>query len=96
MGRLNAVATVAVNLLVSLVALVKGKVRMAVLGVLVPPVALVGAVRLARPASPWAKRAYRERPRARARATIRAVRHDRHWSGLLRRVNYLIGGTPTA
>ncbi len=39
---------VAVNFLFSLVALAKGKPRMAVLGVLVPLVAPFGAVRLAR------------------------------------------------
>ncbi|AXK32113.1 hypothetical protein DVA86_05020 [Streptomyces armeniacus] len=94
-NRLNAVSTVTVNLAFVLVTLLKGKVRMAVLGVLVPPVAFVGALRLARPASPWAKRAYRERPRARARATLRAARHDRRWNGLRRRLNYLIGGAPT-
>lgn len=94
-GRLNAASTVAVNFAFSLIALVKGKVRMAVLGILVLPVALVGAVRLARPTSMWAKRAYRSRPRARARAATRARRHDQRWDGLRRRVNYLIGGTPS-
>jgi hypothetical protein len=50
-----------VNFLFSLLALSKGKARTAVFGVLVPLVALVGAIRLARPGSPWAKRFYRKR-----------------------------------
>ena len=52
---------------------------MALIGTLVPFVALFGAVRLARPGSPWARRFYRSRPRARARARLRAYRHDRRW-----------------
>ncbi|MYY09239.1 hypothetical protein GT204_10045 [Streptomyces sp. SID4919] len=94
-GRANVVATVVGNLLMSVLALLKGKARIAVIGVLVPFVALVGAVRLARPVSWWARRLYRERPRARARAWTRAYHHDRRWNGLRRRINYFIGGRPT-
>ncbi|MFD4999933.1 hypothetical protein [Streptomyces buecherae] len=89
--RLVAV-NVAVNFLFSLVALAKGKPRMAVLGVLVPLVAPFGAVRLARPGSPWARRCYRNRPRARARARRRARAHDARWSRLRRRVQDWLGG----
>ncbi|MFJ3925318.1 hypothetical protein [Streptomyces sp. NPDC090022] len=93
-SRLTAVGTVVLNLLLAVVALFKGKPRLAVLGVIVPLIALVGAVRLARPTSPWGRRFYRSRPRARARATMRAFHHDRRWSGLRRRVDYFIGGAP--
>ncbi|MCE7081539.1 hypothetical protein [Streptomyces sp. ST2-7A] len=79
----------------ALVALIKGKPWMAVVGVLVPFVALVGAVRLARPASPWARRRYRgRRARAMTRARRRAERHDRRWDPALRRISDLLGGTP--
>ncbi|MEV5599515.1 hypothetical protein [Streptomyces sp. NPDC052496] len=94
-NRFRVVRTVGINFLFALVALFKGKGRMAVIGVFVPFVALFGAVRLARPNSPWAKRFYRRRPKARAKAKVRAFRHDRRWSGLRRRVNHVIGGTPT-
>ncbi|MGY1697816.1 MULTISPECIES: hypothetical protein [unclassified Geodermatophilus] len=50
--------TLAVNLLFALVAILKGRVLLGVVGVFVPLVALVGALRLARPASPWARRRY--------------------------------------
>ncbi len=93
--RLTVVQTVAVNFLFALLALVKGKARMAVIGVFVPFVALFGAIRLARPNSPWARRLYRNRPRARARARVRAYRHDRRWSALRRKVEHLIGGAPS-
>ncbi|MGW1432072.1 hypothetical protein ACWD6K_26080 [Streptomyces sp. NPDC002431] len=93
-GRLGVLLTVAVNFCFVLVALVKGKARLAVVGTLVPFVALVAAVRLARPASAWAKRCYRGRPRARARALLREYHHDVRWAGPERRLQDLIGGAP--
>ena len=75
------------NLVFALLALSKGKARMAIFGVLVPFVALVGAIRLARPGSAWAKRFYRRRPRARAKIHLRAYHHDRRWSGPSRRLS---------
>ncbi|MET9252971.1 hypothetical protein [Streptomyces sp. NPDC003717] len=92
--RAGVVSTVAVNFLFSLLALSKGKARLAIFGVIVPLVALVGAVRLARPGSPWARRFYGRRPRARARSRLRAYHHDRRWSGPLRTAQDWIGGRP--
>ncbi|MGW1888061.1 hypothetical protein [Streptomyces sp. NPDC001970] len=86
--------TLVVNFCFVLITLFKGKLRMAVIGTLVPFIAIVGAIRLARPASPWAKRIYRRRPRSRARAILRAVRHDKRWSGPRRKFQDLIGGAP--
>ena len=92
--RGTVIASVVLNFVFSLLALSKGKARTALFGVIVPVVALVGAVRLARPASPWARRFYRRRPRTRARAGLRAYRHDRRWAGLGRRFQDWIGGRP--
>ncbi|MEO3752220.1 hypothetical protein [Streptomyces sp. B6B3] len=94
-GRAGAIVTVLGNFLLVLVALLKGKLRTAVFGVLVPLVALVGAVRLARPGSPWATRAYRRRPRTATRAETRARRHQARWGRVQQRIRDLIGGTPT-
>lgn len=85
-------ATLALNFLFVLIALFKGKFRTAVFGALVPFVAIVGAVRLARPGSLWARKAYARRPKARARASLRAIHHDRRWDGIARRLQDLIGG----
>ncbi|MDT0344655.1 hypothetical protein [Streptomyces litchfieldiae] len=93
-GRGGAVATVLGNLLFVLVALVKGKFRLAVVGVLVPLAAFVGALRLARPDSPWAKRAYARRPRTRKRAERRARAHDARWGRVRRWVQQVVGGMP--
>jgi hypothetical protein len=93
-NRAAVILTVVGNLLFAVIALLKGKVRMGLLGVLVPAVALVGALRLARPESYWARRFYRRRPKARARARLRSIRHDRRWAGPRRAFQDLIGGTP--
>jgi hypothetical protein len=92
--RGSVISTVAVNFLLSLAVLSKGKARMAVFSVIVPFIGLIGVLRLARPGSPWAKRFYRRRPRARARATLRAYHHDRRWAGPRRRFQDALGGRP--
>lgn len=76
--------TVAVNLLFALAAILKGRVVLGVVGVFVPLVALAGAVRLARPQSPWARRWYRPGSgrRARAEARFPAGRRTR-WDALV-------------
>lgn len=93
-NRAVVLVTVLANFLFALIALFKGKLRLALLGVIVPLVALIAAVRLARPTSLWAKRFYRNRPRARARSGLRAYRHDRRWAGPQRRFQDWIGGAP--
>ncbi|MGV9456019.1 hypothetical protein [Streptomyces sp. NPDC003635] len=86
--------TVATNFLIALVALFKGKPLMAVFGVIIPVIALVGAIRLARPDSLWFRRFYGRRPRARAKSALRAYRHDKRWAGPSRTVQDWIGGKP--
>ncbi|MBP2581603.1 MULTISPECIES: hypothetical protein [unclassified Streptomyces] len=90
--RLTFILTLALNFLLILITLVKGKFRMAVIGTLIPFVAIVGAVRLARPGSWWARRFYGRRHRARARSRIRTYRHDKRWTRIRRRAQDLIGG----
>jgi lysyl-tRNA synthetase class 2 len=58
--------------------LLKGKIWTGVLGLFVPILAIVGAIRLARPNSPWARRRYRKRPTKLARAQRREERLDAH------------------
>ncbi|MBW8799759.1 MAG: hypothetical protein JF597_41145 [Streptomyces sp.] len=92
--RGTVIANVVANFAFSLVALSKGKARTAIFGVIVPLVAIVGAVRLARPGSAWARRFYGNRPRARARARLRTYHHDRRWSRLTLTLQDWIGGRP--
>ncbi len=49
---------VAIDVLLAGLAIFKGKPLLGLIGVFVPPVSLVGAVRLASPRSPWARRFY--------------------------------------
>lgn len=92
--RASLVVSLAISLVFVVVTLLKGKLPMALVGVLVPPVAIIGALRLARPGSFWARRFYRRRHRARARMTLRAYHRDRRWSGPRRRAQDWIGGAP--
>ncbi|MFD9871418.1 hypothetical protein ACFWWX_29935, partial [Streptomyces niveus] len=92
--RVSLLLSLGLSFVFVLIALSKGKLWMALVGTLVPPVAIVGALRLARPGSPWARRFYRRRHRARARMTLRAYHRDRRWSAPRRRVQDWIGGAP--
>jgi hypothetical protein len=79
------------QLLFALLVLAKGKPRMALVGIFVPIVLQVSAIRLARPGSWWARRRYPEGSRKLRRATERAARSD------ARRLRWLnrIGGAPS-
>jgi hypothetical protein len=85
-----AVVTVIVGLAV--VCFAKGRVLHGVIGVFVPLLALVGAVRLGRPSSPWAKWRYDDAQRGRAAGRFAA---DRPTERLRRRLNDLVAGAPS-
>jgi hypothetical protein len=73
-------------------ALVKGRTMLGIFGLVFPPVALWGLIRLARPGSPWARWRYPADGRRMRRAIARDERQERR----LRRWQDLIGGAPTA
>jgi hypothetical protein len=79
-----------------IITLIKGKLWTGVVGVFIPVFAWVGAIRLARPNSPWAHRRYPEGSRKLERARERAARSDRRWARPRNRFFDLIGGKPTA
>ncbi|WP_425281843.1 hypothetical protein [Streptomyces ficellus] len=93
-GRGSFILNLFLNFLFALITLFKGKFRMAVIGLFLSPVAIFGALRLARPGSLWARRFYRGRPRARAKAGLRAFHHDQRWNRVRRRFQDLIAGAP--
>ncbi|MEV8534246.1 hypothetical protein [Streptomyces sp. NPDC051211] len=87
-------ALIAVNAAFALTALAKGKAFTGLLGILVPLLAVVGAVRLARPGSPWARARYRAGSRKAERA--RAREEAEGWQRRLRvRVYDAIAGRPS-
>jgi hypothetical protein len=71
-GAPTIVLSVLIALALATVAVLKGKVILAVVAMLVPPVGLLAAVRLAKPGSFWARRRYGEAKLARAH-----TRHER-------------------
>ena len=81
--------TLGVNLLFIVVALFKGRIVLGIVGFLVPLLAFVAALRLARPRSPWARRFYRPGSRRRARSERRFPAGRNHWWDPL--VNMLAG-----
>jgi hypothetical protein len=93
--RLGGLVGTGIAVVAVAVCAVKGKYRLALLAVFLPLVAFVGAVRLARPGSPWDRRWYRSRAGRRERARRRTARFDARWDPRLRRIGDLVAGRPT-
>ena len=85
------VVSVAITLGICAIVALKGKVSTAVIGMFIPPVAWVGAIRLARPGSWWATRRYGPGSSKLDKAVVRKARHDKR----VRRFQDLIGGAPS-
>ena len=83
---------VAVNLGFVAVCFVKGKLGTGVIGIVAPFVALVGAIRLARPHSAWATRRYPEGSRKLARADAREAQFDARWRSKIRAFQDTVAG----
>jgi hypothetical protein len=80
-----------IHLAICSIAIFKGKPWTGVFGMFVPFIGWIGAIRLAKPGSPWAKRFYRPGSRKLERAKARdAKRGDRY-----QRFQDLIGGAPS-
>jgi hypothetical protein len=93
-GIWGLIVSIVISGLLVVVALLKGRIWLGVLGLLVPLVALIGALRLAKPHSPWAHWRYPDGSRKIIRATARARRHDARWERLKHRVFDAIAGRP--
>jgi hypothetical protein len=76
------------------VTLLKGKLKLGLFGIVFVPLSLVGAVRLAKPGSIWARRLYPEDGRRMRRSEARAALRDERWSQRRERFYDLIGGAP--
>jgi hypothetical protein len=88
----SSVALLAADLALSVICLLKGKVTTGVAGIFIGVVALVGAIRLAKPGSWWAARHYTSRPRRAERAAARyGPRYQARWN----RLRDLVAGAPS-
>jgi hypothetical protein len=81
-GAVAMALTVVTDVGFGLLAILKGRPVLGVIGVFVPVLGLVTALRLARPSSPWARRRYSEQKLARARRRFPPGRRTR-WDQLV-------------
>ena len=88
----SSVAILAVNLVLCVICLLKGKVVTGVIGICIILVAIWGAARLARPGSWWANHHYATRPHLARRA---ASRYDHRNEEFWNRLRDFIAGAPT-
>lgn len=86
--------TIGLNAALVTITLLKGKVWTGLLGILLPPLALIGAVRLARPRSPWARWRYRPGSRRARRAAAREAGLRARWMRRLDWLQDLFAGRP--
>jgi len=91
--RYAAVGLLLVHFAFVAVTALKGKYPTALIGMFAWPVAWPGAVRLARPTSPWARWFYG--PVKLEQARRRDAEFDKRWGPVRRHWDDLIGGTPT-
>jgi hypothetical protein len=88
----GSIITLLFILALSVICMLKGKLITGVIGVLIQPVAIVGAIRLAKPGSWWDRHRYASKPKKRARARHRFDgRYEQRWN----RVRDFIAGAPT-
>lgn len=82
------------NAVLVIVTLLKGRLWLGVLGLLLPFFSWWGALRLATPSSPWARRWYRDRPGLLDKARRRNNAFHDKWGRRKHRLYDLIGGRP--
>jgi hypothetical protein len=87
------VAVVVGNGILAIVSVIKGKLVFGIVGLFLPVFTVLGAFRLAKPESIWARRRYRKRPKKLARSVARygGKRKER-----MERFRDLLGGAPSA
>jgi lysyl-tRNA synthetase, class II len=77
-----------------IISYLKGKLFMGTVGIFILPVAILGALRLAKPSSPWAHLRYGHSPAKMERARRRDETFNRRWRERKHYVWDLIGGKP--
>ena len=88
-------AAVTLNLVLVLIAALKGRFLLATIGVFVWVFAWIGAIRLGKPTSVWARWRYKPDSRKHRRAAERDARYRARWVPRKDRLLDLIGGAPS-
>jgi hypothetical protein len=86
---------IGLNVVFVVVTFLKGKLKLALAGVVFPFFAMVGAFRLAKPGSSWARRFYKPEGRKHRRAVAREAKRRRRWDHRQTRFYDLLGGAPS-
>ena len=89
-GLVGLCITVLVTVALALVTVLKGKLAFGLLGLFVPVFSIAGAIRLAKPDSPWAKWRYTARPKKLARSQRR---YGERRQQRMDRIRDLLGGS---
>jgi hypothetical protein len=88
-------ATILVSVVVAVTAVLKGRIVLGAVGLFILPIALVGALRLARPGSPWARARYAEGSERLECSRRRFNDPARLEARLARRLSDAVGGRPS-
>jgi hypothetical protein len=91
--RVSAAGVLIADGVFAVICVLKGKYRCALFGLFLPPVGVLGAVRLARPSSIWSRRSYRGKRLD--EAARRAAAFDRRWRPVQTDWDDFIGGRPS-
>jgi hypothetical protein len=98
---LSIAAVIAIDLALAVITLIKGKLWTGLLGLFVPLLLIIGAIRLARPTSVWARRRYQARDGrpGRLEKLARAHRREERYREPVHRLKVLlqdaVAGAPT-
>ena len=91
--RIGLLVLIAVHLTMAAICAAEGKLGTAVAGIAVSAIAYVGALRIARPSSPWAKRAYGKHPERMEKSKRREERFDARWRTKVSKFQDFVAGT---
>ena len=71
LARTSVIIMAIISLAIAVIVLLKGKLWTGLLGMFIPPLLFIGAIRLSRPHAPWARWYYQDKPRKMHRAMDR-------------------------
>jgi len=91
--RIVVVLLIAVHLTMAAICAAKGKLGTAVVGIAIPVIAYIGAIRIARPSSPWAKRSYGKHPHRMETSKKREAEFDARWRTKVSKFQDFVAGT---
>jgi hypothetical protein len=91
--RIGLLVLITVDLTMAAICAAKGKLGTAVAGIAVPVIAYIGALRIARPDSPWAKRAYVKHPKRMEKSKKRESEFDSRWRTKVSKLQDFVAGT---